>query len=91
MNGENYGASEEWSLLRLLQALASMWSFYGSRFSKGDTSSLWYEFRVRDVDRKALDDCLFLHLNWTKVVMAQDVKWVCCFWGGKKIPQVRVF
>ncbi len=91
MNGENYGAGEEQSLLGVLQALANMWSFSGCRFFEGDASSLWYEFSAKDVDRKSLDDCLFLHLNRTKVVMAQDVEWICCFSGGQKIPQTWVF
>jgi hypothetical protein len=65
--------------------------FFGCRFLKGDTSSLWYEFGARNVDRKALDVCLFLRLDQVEVVMAQDVEWVCCFMEGQKIPQAQVF
>jgi hypothetical protein len=56
--------------------------FFGCGFLKGDTSSLWYEFEARDVDRKALDVRLLLCLDRTKDVMAQDVEWICCFIGG---------
>jgi hypothetical protein len=86
-NGESYGASDEGSLFSLLQALASRSSFSRCRFLEGDTSSLWYELRTRDVDRKALDVCLFLCFDRAKDVMAQDVEWIFCFIRGKKIPQ----
>jgi len=56
--------------------------FFGGRFLKGDTTSLWYEFGARDVDRKALDVRLLLCLDRIKDVMAQDVEWICCFIGG---------
>jgi len=90
-DGENYGASEEGSLFKILQTLANMWSFSRYRFLEGNIDSLWYEFKVKDVDRKALDVRLFLCLGQAEVVMAQDVEWVCCSMGGQKIPQAQVF
>jgi hypothetical protein len=70
VDGESYGVGEEGSLFGLLQALTSMWSFFGCNFFEGDTSSLWYEFEVRDANRIALDVCLPMRLNWAKGVMA---------------------
>ncbi len=90
-DGDNYGAGEEGSLFKRLQTLANMWSFSRCKCFKGDICSLWYEFGVRDVDRKALDVRLFLRFDQAEVVMAQDVEWVCCCMGGQKIPQAQVF
>jgi hypothetical protein len=69
-DGESYGASGEGSLLGLLQALASMWSFFGGRFFEGDIGSLWYELRAKNVDRKALNAHLFLCFGRAEIVMA---------------------
>ncbi len=90
-DGGNYGTCEEGSLFKFLQTLVNMWSFSRCKCFKEDIGSLWYEFGVRNVDRKALDVCLFLHLGQEEVVMAQDVEWVCCFMEGQKIPQAQVF
>jgi hypothetical protein len=49
----------------------------GCKFFEGDTSSLWYELRARDVDRKALDDHPLLCLDRAKDVMAQDLELIC--------------
>jgi hypothetical protein len=90
-NGESYGTSEEGSLLNLLQALATMWSFSWCKFLEGDIGSLWYELGVEDVDKKTLDACLLLRFDSAEVVMAQDVEWICCFTRGQKIPQAHFF
>ncbi len=71
--GKSYGACEEGTLLGLLQALANMWSFFRCRFLEGDTSSLWYEFGAKNVDKKAPDARLFLCFDWTKVVTPVEV------------------
>ncbi len=81
-DGKSYGSSEERSLFGLLQTLVNMWSFSRCRFLEEDTSSLWYELGVRDVDRKAPNVHLFLCFDRAKVVMVQDVEWVCCSTGG---------
>ncbi len=70
MNGESYGASEEGSLLSLLQALASMWFFLGGIFLEGYISSLWYECGAGNVDKIALNVRLFLCFGQTKIIMA---------------------
>jgi hypothetical protein len=75
------------TILDLLQALASMWSFFGCIFFKGDTSSIWYELEARNVNKKTLDVRLLLRLGQTKVVLAQDVEWICCFTKGQKNSQ----
>ncbi len=79
MDGKSYGVDEEGTLLDLLQALANMWSFYGCRFLKGNTSSSWYELGARIVNKKVLHAHLLLPLGQTKIVMAQDVEWIWCF------------
>jgi hypothetical protein len=70
VNGESYGASEEGSLLGLLQAFASMSSFFGGIFLEGDIGSLWYEFGARNVDKIALNVHLFLCFDQAKIIMA---------------------
>ncbi len=78
-------------LFGLLQALTSMWSFLGSKFLEGDTSSLWHELGTKDANRKAPNTHLFLCFDQVEVVMTQNVEWVYCFERGQKIPQARLF
>ncbi len=49
---------------------------------EGNISSLGYEFKMKDVDKKAPNAHLFLCLSWAEVVMAQDVEWIYCFTRG---------
>ncbi len=87
-DGESYGVGEERSLLLdLLQTPASMWSFSGCRFFEGDKDLLWYELKTGDANKKTPNVRLLLHFGWAKVVMAQDVEWVCCFFKGQNFPE----
>jgi hypothetical protein len=55
------------------------------------TSSLWYEFKVKDDDKKTPNACLLLCLDQAKVVMAQDVEWIYCFTRGQFFSQSSSF
>jgi hypothetical protein len=68
-----------------------MWSLFRCKFLEGDTSSLWYELEAGDADRKTPDVCLLLCFGQAKIVLVQDVEWVCYSTGGQKVSQAQLF